>query len=65
MEKLRLDLQALEVERLDVGATALVNDVEHMNMGHGLTELGASCGADNPENTYCSGATCYSCSSGG
>ncbi|MGH8885318.1 MAG: hypothetical protein ACRDYX_09140 [Egibacteraceae bacterium] len=43
MDKLRFDLEALEVERLDAGATGLVSGLEHMGMGHGSTEFGASC----------------------
>lgn len=55
MDKLRLDLEALEVESLDVGAPGLANGVEHIGMGHGSTEFGASCD--------CCPCYCYSCQS--
>ncbi|MGH8895513.1 MAG: hypothetical protein ACRDZ4_00490 [Egibacteraceae bacterium] len=57
MDKLRLDLEALEVERLDVGAPGLGGGLEHIGMGHGATEFGASCG--DGECGVCD--TCYFC----
>ncbi|MGH8895515.1 MAG: thiomuracin/GE37468 family thiazolyl RiPP peptide [Egibacteraceae bacterium] len=56
MDKLRLDLEALEVERLDVGAPGLGGGLEHIGMGHGATEFGASCG-----DCYCYCYCSYSC----
>ena len=43
MDKLRLDLQDLEVERLDLGGPGLNGGLESFGMGHASTELGQSC----------------------
>ncbi|MGH3693814.1 MAG: hypothetical protein ACRDRX_07475 [Pseudonocardiaceae bacterium] len=43
MNKLRLDLESLEVERLDVSATGLNGGVELLGMGHASPELSQSC----------------------
>ena len=43
MDKLRLDLAALEVERLDVAVPGLNGGLETFGMGHASTELGHSC----------------------
>ncbi|MGH8885320.1 MAG: hypothetical protein ACRDYX_09150 [Egibacteraceae bacterium] len=60
MDKLRLDLEALEVERLDGGAPGLSGGLEHMGMGHGATEFGASCECNcaAPCACYCD-TSCY------
>ncbi|MGH3971913.1 MAG: hypothetical protein ACRDS9_01090 [Pseudonocardiaceae bacterium] len=42
MDKLRLDLGTLEVERLDI-AVAGLNGLETFGMGHASAELGQSC----------------------
>ena len=58
MDKLRLDLGTLEVERLDVAVAGLSGGLETFGMGHASTELGQSCqGGD------CNGDTC-ACSAG-
>ncbi|MGH3800494.1 MAG: hypothetical protein ACRDTD_10250 [Pseudonocardiaceae bacterium] len=43
MDKLRLDLAALEVERLDIAVPGLNGGLETFGMGHASTELGQSC----------------------
>lgn len=43
MEKLRLDLEALEVERLDIAVIDLNRGLELFGMGHAATELNQSC----------------------
>ena len=64
MDKLRLDLGTLEVERLDVAVAGLNGGLEAFGMGHASTELGQSCeGACGPETCACSdehgtGASC-------
>ncbi|MGH8883979.1 MAG: thiomuracin/GE37468 family thiazolyl RiPP peptide [Egibacteraceae bacterium] len=50
MDKLSLDLETLEVERLDVRAIGLNGGLESLSMGHGGIELGASC---EPADPYC------------
>ena len=54
MNKLRLDLEALEAEHLDVSTTGLTSDLESLGMGHGATELSHSC--DNEKD--CQGEFC-------
>ncbi|MGH3973095.1 MAG: hypothetical protein ACRDS9_07195 [Pseudonocardiaceae bacterium] len=54
MNKLRLDLETLEVERLDVTVTDLDGGLESYSMGHAATELGHSCACDD-------GCGCSSC----
>lgn len=51
MDKLRLDLATLEVERLDI-AVAGLNGLETFGMGHASTELGQSCEGE------CGSGTC-------
>jgi hypothetical protein len=63
VDKLRLDLETLEVERLDVAVTGLNGGLEAFGMGHASTELGQSCeGACGPDQGACtdsdSGASC-------
>ena len=63
MDKLRLDLAALEVERLDIAVPGLNGGLEKFGMGHASTELGQSCeGACSPEEGACTaddtGASC-------
>lgn len=53
MDKLRLDLATLEVERLDVAMAGLNGGLETFGMGHASTELGQSC-----EGGDCSGTVC-------
>ena len=54
MEKLRLDLGTLEVERLDSVVTDLNGGLETFGMGHASTELGQSCqGACGPDQCAC------------
>ncbi len=53
MDKLRLDLAALEVERLDIAVPGLNGGLETFGMGHASTELGQSC-----EGGTCDGGTC-------
>jgi hypothetical protein len=43
VDKLRLDLGTLEVERLDVVVAGLNGGLETFGMGHASTELGQSC----------------------
>ncbi len=43
MDKLRLDLENLEVERLDIAVAGLNGGLETFGMGHASTELGQSC----------------------
>ncbi len=43
MDRLRLDLGTLEVERLDVAVTGLNGGLESFRMGHASTELSHSC----------------------
>lgn len=43
MDKLRLDLETLEVDRLDIAMTRLNGGLETLGMGHAATELGHSC----------------------
>jgi hypothetical protein len=59
LNKLRLDLEALEVERLDVSGTKLNGGVELLGMGHGSSELSQSCtsGCGN-DQCACSDAYC-------
>lgn len=45
MNKLRLDLETLEVECLDIAVAGLNCGLETFGMGHASTELGQSCGA--------------------
>ncbi len=54
MEKLKLDLETLEVECLDVTVTGLGGGLEAFGMGHAATELGQSCAT----STDCTAATC-------
>ncbi|MGH3888393.1 MAG: hypothetical protein ACRDSZ_17820 [Pseudonocardiaceae bacterium] len=63
MEKLRLDLAALEVERLDIAVPGLNGGLETFGMGHASTELGQSCvGACGVDDGACTaddtGASC-------
>ncbi len=63
MDKLRLDLAALEVERLDIAVPGLNGGLEAFGMGHASTELGQSCeGACGVDQGACSegneGASC-------
>ncbi len=53
MDKPRLDLAALEVERLDIAVPGLNGGVETFGMGHASTELGQSCVGGE-----CNGDTC-------
>jgi hypothetical protein len=65
MEKLRLDLGTLEVERLDSLVAGLNGGLETFGMGHASTELGQSCeGACGPTQCACTddhggGASCH------
>ncbi len=43
MDKLRLDLETLEVERLDIAVAGLNGGLEAFGMGHASTEMGQSC----------------------
>ncbi|MGH3693815.1 MAG: hypothetical protein ACRDRX_07480 [Pseudonocardiaceae bacterium] len=57
MNKLQLDLESLEVERLDVSVTALNAGVELLGMGHGSPELSQSCnGGCGVDTCACSDA---------
>ncbi|MGH3766335.1 MAG: hypothetical protein ACRDS0_27595 [Pseudonocardiaceae bacterium] len=64
MNKLRLDLETLEVERLDVSATGHNGGVELLGMGHASPELSQSCtsGCGTDEcacsDAYGTGASC-------
>jgi hypothetical protein len=63
VDKLRLDLAALEVERLDIAVPGLNGGLETFGMGHASTELGQSCeGACDAEQCACTddntGASC-------
>ena len=63
MDKLRLDLAALEVERLDIAVPGLNGGLEAFGMGHASTELGQSCeGQCGPDQCACTedrtGASC-------
>ncbi|MGH3692941.1 MAG: hypothetical protein ACRDRX_02875 [Pseudonocardiaceae bacterium] len=58
MNKLQLDLETLEVERLDVSVTALSGGLELLGMGHASPELSQSCdtaGACGTDMCGCSG----------
>lgn len=46
MDKLQLDLETLEVERLDIAVAGLNGGLETFGMGHASTELGQSCDAN-------------------
>jgi hypothetical protein len=60
MDMLRLDLEALEVEQLDVGAIGLDGGLASFGMGHGATELAHSCEPCGPCFCQC-GCECFSC----
>ncbi|MGH3874637.1 MAG: hypothetical protein ACRDSR_24565 [Pseudonocardiaceae bacterium] len=53
MDKLRLDLGTLEVERLDIAVAGLGGGLEAFGMGHASTELGQSC-----QGGECTAETC-------
>ncbi len=53
MDKLRLDLETLEVERLDIAVAGLNGGLETFGMGHASTELGQSC-----EGSACGSDAC-------
>ncbi|MGH3766338.1 MAG: hypothetical protein ACRDS0_34865 [Pseudonocardiaceae bacterium] len=56
MNKLRLDLETLEVERLDVSMTGRNGGVELLGMGHASPELSQSCDTttcDECTKAYC------------
>ncbi len=78
MDKLRLDLETLEVERLDIAVAGLNGGLETFGMGHASTELGQSCESGCGTDTcacadkYGTGASCVAqecscgeCSGGG
>jgi len=46
VEQLRLDLETLQVESLDVAVTGLNGGLEAFGMGHASTELGQSCAGE-------------------
>jgi hypothetical protein len=54
-DKLRLDLETLEVERLDIAVAGLNGSLETFGMGHASTELGQSCEGQPPDGQ---GASC-------
>jgi hypothetical protein len=59
VDKLRLDLETLEVERLDVAVTGLNGGLEAFGMGHGSTELGQSCeGGTDAGTCACTDSNC-------
>lgn len=59
MDKLRLDLETLEVERLDIVVAGLSGGLETFGMGHASTELGQSCqGANCDASAPCDNGTC-------
>ncbi|MGH3766336.1 MAG: hypothetical protein ACRDTX_14500 [Pseudonocardiaceae bacterium] len=63
MNKLRLDLKTLEVERLDVSVTGHNGGLELLGMGHASPELSQSCGLCGNDVCACSdlygdGASC-------
>jgi len=64
MEKLRLDLADLEIERLDLAPNISNGGLESLGMGHGAAELSQSCEGGNcgPDQCACSeensGASC-------
>lgn len=69
MDELRLDLETLEVERLDVRVIGLRGGLASLRMGYGATELGHSCdcnctGGDGDDD-HCDdgddGGLCFSC----
>ena len=57
MDKLRLDLESLEVERLDVSVIGSSGSLELFGMGHASAELAHSCEGDNC-NSDCAGSAC-------
>ncbi|MGH3874983.1 MAG: hypothetical protein ACRDSR_26370 [Pseudonocardiaceae bacterium] len=59
MEKLRLDLAALEIERLDIAVPGLNGGVETFGTGHASTELGQSCEClDDSSDASCIEGVC-------
>jgi hypothetical protein len=46
VNKLQLDLEPLDVERLDITVTGLDGGLDSFRMGHAATELGHSCECD-------------------
>jgi hypothetical protein len=54
LNSLRLDLETLEVEHLDVTVTELSGGIELLGMGHASPELSQSCSG----GSACSDSTC-------
>ncbi|MGH3845165.1 MAG: hypothetical protein ACRDS0_27600 [Pseudonocardiaceae bacterium] len=54
MNKLRLDLETLEVERFDVSVTGHNGGVELLGMGHASPELSQSCEVCSNDACACS-----------
>ena len=59
MTKLRLDLETLEVERLDTAVTELNGGVELLGVSHASTELGHSCNNCNCSSNECACGSNY------